>query len=128
MILNKNNQNDITSKVMITLFGLFAELERDLVSQRTKSALDALKAKGIKLGKPKGTRQKTSLDKDRDKILELLNLGLSAQKIAISHIDSKGDTLRKWIKKNFNMDDNNLYNKKIYKFKKDYIEFIKKEY
>jgi DNA invertase Pin-like site-specific DNA recombinase len=128
IILDKNNQNDIMSKVMITLFGLFAELERDLVGQRTKSALDALKAKGVKLGKPTGVKQKSILDEDRNKILELLNLGLTPQKIATSHINCKGDTLRKWIKKNFDTKTDNLTDKKTYKFSKEYQEFIKREY
>ena len=75
-------QHDMTSKVMITLFSLFAELERDLISLRTKEALASKKAQGIQLGKPKGTIQKSKFDKDVDKIKELLSLGLSVRKIA----------------------------------------------
>ncbi len=75
-------QHDMTSKVMITLFSLFSELERDLISLRTKEALAAKKLQGIKLGKPKGTIQKSKFDKDIEKIKELLNLGLSVRKIA----------------------------------------------
>ncbi len=76
-------QHDMNSKVMITLFSLFAELERDLISSRTKEALASKKAQGIKLGKPKGTIQKSKFDKDVTKIKELLQLGLSVRKIAI---------------------------------------------
>ncbi|CEG59259.1 recombinase family protein [Legionella fallonii] len=76
-------QHDMTSKVMITLFSLFAELERDLISLRTREALANKKAQGIQLGKPKGTVQKSKFDKDIDKINELLTLGLSVRKIAI---------------------------------------------
>ena len=76
-------QHDMTSKVMITLFSLFAELERDLISLRTKEALASKKAQGIRLGKPKGTVQKSKFDKDASKIKELLALGLSVRKIAI---------------------------------------------
>lgn len=76
-------QHDMTSKVMITLFSLFAELERDLISLRTKEALASKKAQGIQLGKPKGTVQKSKFDKDIDKINELLTLGLSVRKIAV---------------------------------------------
>ena len=75
-------QHDMTSKVMITLFSLFSELERDLISLRTKEALASKRAQGIKLGKPKGTIQASKFDKDVDKIKELLNLGLSVRKIA----------------------------------------------
>ena len=76
-------QHDMTSKVMITLFSLFSELERDLISLRTKEALASKKAQGIRLGKPKGTIQKSKFDNDADKIKELLSLGLSVRKIAI---------------------------------------------
>lgn len=75
-------QHDITSKVMITLFSLFSELERDLISLRTKEALANKKAQGVILGKPKGTIQNSKFDKNLDKIKELLALGLSARKIA----------------------------------------------
>ena len=75
-------QHDMTSKVMITLFSLFSELERDLISLRTKEALASKKRQGIKLGKPKGTLQKSKFDNDADKVKELLALGLSIRKIA----------------------------------------------
>ena len=54
MKINSNNGHDITSKVMVTIFSLLAELERDLISQRTKIALARAKALGTKLGRPKG--------------------------------------------------------------------------
>lgn len=80
--LDLKQNHDMTAKVMITLFSLFAELERDLVSMRTKEALAAKKTQGIKLGKPKGTVQASKFDKDRQRIEELLSLGLSVRKIA----------------------------------------------
>lgn len=76
-------QHDMNSKVMITLFSLFSELERDIISLRTKEALASKKAQGIQLGKPRGTIQKSKFDKDVNKIKELLQLGLSVRKIAI---------------------------------------------
>ena len=75
-------QHDMNSKIITALFSLFAELERDLISLRTKEALASKKSQGIKLGKPKGTIQKSKFDKDVPKIKELLNLGLSVRKIA----------------------------------------------
>lgn len=75
-------QNDMTSKIMVTLLSLFADLERDFISIRTKEALKAKKLQGIQLGKPKGTVQRSKFDKDRQKIEELLKLGLSVRKIA----------------------------------------------
>lgn len=74
--------HDISSKIIVTMFSLLAELERDLVSLRTKEALAAKKSKGIKLGKPKGTIQKSKFDKDIERIKELLCLGVSARKIS----------------------------------------------
>ena len=76
------SKHDMNSKIIITLFSLFAELERDMISLRTKEALQAKKAQGIKLGKPKGTIQKSKFDKDIEKIKELLGYGLSARKIS----------------------------------------------
>lgn len=78
---DKNGQ-DMSSKIIITLFSLFAELERDLISMRTREALAAKKAQGIKLGKPVGSIQKSMYDKDLDKIKEWLDLGLSGRKIS----------------------------------------------
>ena len=75
------SKHDMNSKIMITLFSLFAELERDMISLRTKEALSAKKAQGLTLGKPKGTIQKSKFDKDIEKIKELLGYGLSANKM-----------------------------------------------
>ena len=49
-----DGKQDLRTKVMIALFGLFAEVERDLISERTKEGLAAAKAKGKRLGRPKG--------------------------------------------------------------------------
>ena len=78
----RHNRQDMTAKIIVTLFSLFAELERDLISLRTKEALVAKKAQGIKLGKPRGTIQKSKFDQHREKIVEMLDLGLSVRKIA----------------------------------------------
>lgn len=80
--LDLQQNHDMTAKVMITLFSLFAELERDLVSLRTKEALAAKKSQGIRLGKPTGTVQASKFDPERLRIEELLSLGLSVRKIA----------------------------------------------
>jgi DNA invertase Pin-like site-specific DNA recombinase len=80
--LDINGDRNMTSKIMVTIFSLLAELERDMISLRTKEALAAKKRQGIRLGKPVGTIQKSKFDKDRKKIEELLGYGLSVRKIA----------------------------------------------
>jgi DNA invertase Pin-like site-specific DNA recombinase len=85
LILDKN-QDDIQSLTMVALLSLFAQLERVMISQRTKEALAAKKAQGVILGKPKGTIQESIYDKDRDRIIELLSLGLSARKVCQKHL------------------------------------------
>ena len=74
--------HDMSSKIIVTMFSLFAELERDLISLRTKEALAAKKSKGVKLGKPIGTVQKSMYDGDLEKIMGWLQLGLSGRKIS----------------------------------------------
>lgn len=76
------SRQDMNSKIIITLFSLFAELERDLISLRTREALAVKKAQGRPLGKPKGTLQKSKFDQDVMRIKELLGYGLSVRKIA----------------------------------------------
>lgn len=77
---------DMTSKVMVTLLALFAEIERDFISLRTKEALASKKAQGVILGKPKGTIQASMYDKDRQRIEELLALGVPQKRIIESHL------------------------------------------
>jgi DNA invertase Pin-like site-specific DNA recombinase len=84
--LDIKQNHDMTSKVMVTLFSLFAELERDLISLRTKEALAAKKAQGVILGKRQGVIQESVYDKDRERIVELLSLGLSTRKIIARHL------------------------------------------
>jgi DNA invertase Pin-like site-specific DNA recombinase len=79
------SRQDMNSKIIISLFSLFslfAELERDLISLRTREALAAKKAQGRPLGKPKGTLQKSKFDQDVARIKELLGYGLSVRKSA----------------------------------------------
>ena len=62
-----DGKQDLRTKVMIALFGLFAEVERDLISERTKEGLAAAKAKGKLLGRPKGALGTSRLDgKEQD--------------------------------------------------------------
>jgi DNA invertase Pin-like site-specific DNA recombinase len=93
------SRQDMNSKTMITLFSLFAELERDLISLRTKEALAAKKAQGQTLGKPKGTLQKSKFDQNVEQIKELIGYGLSIRKISKLLGYSNHISLNTYIKK-----------------------------
>lgn len=80
--LSISNGHDMTSKIIVTLFSLMAELERDLISMRTKEALAAKKAQGKVLGRPKGSLGKSKLDDRQAEIDHLLKHRVSLSAIA----------------------------------------------
>lgn len=106
--LNKNCQvwtikenyrlgNDIQSKVLAFAFGLAAEIERNLISQRTKSSLANIKATGKKLGRPfNAETKKLKLAKNQIRIQRLLAKGVSKSQIA-RIFGVQRATLRKYI-------------------------------
>ena len=68
---------------MTTLFALFAEVERDLISERTREGLAAkARSSGKKLGRPKGSVGVSRLDGREDEIRHFLRLGVSKNAIA----------------------------------------------
>jgi DNA invertase Pin-like site-specific DNA recombinase len=75
-------KQDLQTKVMIALFGLFAEVERDLISERTKEGLAAARARGRLLGRPKGSLGKSKLDGKEGEIRVLLEKEVSKASIA----------------------------------------------
>ena len=88
----------IQSKVMAMAFSIASEIERDLISKRTKEGLRARKAQGVKLGRPKGPG-KSKLDKHRDEIIALLKNGSTKAFVAKKYGTTKPN-LYNWIKKN----------------------------
>ena len=78
--IDKNDSNAMNN-MMMTMLSAFADLERSFISERVKAGLEARKAKGIKLGRVKGSIGKSKYDKYRTKIEELYSLGLSLSKI-----------------------------------------------
>ena len=77
-----DGKQDLRTKVMIALFGLFAEVERDLISERTKEGLAVAKAKGKRLGRPKGALGTSRLDGKEQDIRALLDKDVSKSSIA----------------------------------------------
>jgi DNA invertase Pin-like site-specific DNA recombinase len=73
---------DLQSKVMITLFGLFAEIERALIAERTKEGLAAARAQGRLLGRPKGVLGTSKLTGREAEIHSLLAKTVSKASIA----------------------------------------------
>ena len=76
------NGNTIESKVLSTVLALVSEIERDLISKRTKEALALKKSKGFKLGRPKGVVGKSKLDDKLEEIKDFRNKGLNVTALA----------------------------------------------
>ena len=75
--------NDINSKVLAFAFGLSAEIERNLISQRTKEALARKKKEGVILGRPKGRKSSiTKLKGKYERVIHLLDSGYSVSAVA----------------------------------------------
>lgn len=75
--------DDLNSKVTLTMYSLFAEMERTYIQERTKSALAAKKAQGMQLGRKPGSFSKHHpLDPMQNEIKTMLNKGVSITSIA----------------------------------------------
>ena len=94
MDLAPNGKADISTKVQITMFSLFVEIERDLISLRTKEGLQAARAKGVRLGRKPGTQVASKFDAHRDYIVKALEMKvpvsvicreLKASRVGIDH-------------------------------------------
>lgn len=90
----------LQSKVILTVMGLCAEIERDLVRQRTKEGLSRARAEGKILGRPKGRKtapEKHKLNNKEVLIRSLMDEGLAQRKIA-AIVKVNRNTLAKFIK------------------------------
>ncbi|CAB5500761.1 hypothetical protein AZO1586R_1153 [Bathymodiolus azoricus thioautotrophic gill symbiont] len=87
----------LQSKIVAMVFAMASEIERELISSRTKEALRAKKEQGVKLGRPKGTG-KSKLDKFKPEI-EALLLNGSTQKFIASRYDTTEANLYNWLLK-----------------------------
>ena len=94
--------DDIQSKVLAFAFGLSAEIERNLISQRTKEALKLKKAEGVILGRPKGRKtapEKHKLHGKKEIIYEMLDIGISQRRIA-KELNVDRNTLARFLGRN----------------------------
>lgn len=114
IVINQNldliDNQDMLTKMILGVISMTISLEKELMSLRTKEALTAKKLKGESLGKPKGTIQKSKFDEQRDKIEELLSVGLSVRKIAKllgynNHIGLNNYVRKRNIRDNVNGDE-----------------------
>ena len=89
--------DNINSKIVAFAFSLAAEIERNLISQRTKEALAQKKSAGMRLGRPPGSsiKKKIVLEK-REELRSLLKDGASVKMIA-KHCGVHRNTMRKYI-------------------------------
>lgn len=97
---------DISSAILAFAFSLAAQLERDMISARTRESLARKKAEGITLGRPKGSRNKrVKLSGKEDAIRVLISEGHSISQIArLLHCDRS--TLSRFIKNYMSVQEN----------------------
>ncbi|HEY4964477.1 MAG TPA: recombinase family protein, partial [Candidatus Saccharimonadales bacterium] len=87
------NSDDINTQTLIFALGLSAQIERQMISDRTKNALQARKAKGLPMGRPAG---QSKLDAHSEAIQGYLSKGLNLTAIS-KLIDCNRQTLANWL-------------------------------
>ncbi len=94
-----NLKNDLQSQLLAVVFSIGVSIERSLLSQRTKTALDAKRAAGVKLGRPFGAEsKKLKLSKNTKRIKDLLDKKVPKAQIA-RIMGVQKITLRRFIKR-----------------------------
>lgn len=86
----------IQSEIMAAVFAIVARMERDYISMRTKEALAAKRASGVRLGRPTGTG-KSKLDADRAQIERMIGEGVKLKRIA-ARFGTSESNLRRWLR------------------------------
>lgn len=95
---NFDLSDNINSKIIAFAFALAAEIERNLISQRTKEALAAKRLEGVKLGRPEGSsKKKVIFLKHKGQVKDMLDNGATLTSIAVM-LDIHRNTLRRYIK------------------------------
>lgn len=101
LVVVKNNwelKDDIQSSALLFAFSMAAQIEREMISARTKAAIDAQKAAGtFRGGRPRGTTS-SKLNAHEKEIIQLLELGVTKSRIA-QHFDATPPTVRAFLKK-----------------------------
>jgi DNA invertase Pin-like site-specific DNA recombinase len=95
---NHKVDNSIQSKILTMVLCMASEIEKDLISQRTKEALQRKKQEGVKLGRPKGVPGKSKLDGKEDEIRKLLDKDVGIASLAKIY-DCSWPTMKNFINK-----------------------------
>ena len=86
----------LQSKVLVLVFSMLSEIERDLISMRTKEALQARRNKGLPLGRPKGSGH-SKLDDHIEEVVAFLKNGSTIRWIA-KHFEITESALHRWLR------------------------------
>ena len=92
------------SRIIATVLGMAAEIEREFISLRTKEGLAKRKAAGMRLGRPPGSAKNLKLDAKASEILKYLKQGITKVNIA-RLLGVSVTTLNKWLRRNAAMLD-----------------------
>jgi len=95
-LIIKSDGNDIATKSLVFALELSAQIERDMISERTRNALAIRKSKGLPMGRPKGD---SKVEKYREDIEKYFKLGINVTAIA-KLIGCSRSTLNNWLKEN----------------------------
>lgn len=105
---NFDLSNDLNAKIIAFAFSLAAEIERNLISQRTKEALAAKKSAGVKLGRPQGPSLKHKMFNDRrEEVEKMIEKGISKKAVA-KHLGVHINTLYRYFRDDLQKNNKNF--------------------